>query len=607
MKVRYNICFMTAITSVFIPLAGLAFAQDQEQLSAKTRIENIENGLLPPVLVKGDSGWNIYERMKAYGVPGVSVAVIDDFKIAWAKGYGVKDITTNEPVDENTMFQAASISKSLNATAIMRKVQEGMLSLDEDVNEYLHSWKIPDNDFTANNKVTLANLLSHTAGITVGAHHGYSFGETIPTIQQILRGEFPAVNDPVTVTLEPGKTFNYSGGGTIISQLALMELENMPYPQIMEELILDPLEMTSSTFAQPLPGLFTERAATGHCNNQPVEGRFLIYPDLAAAGLWSTPGDLAKFAIEHQLSLSGKSNKILSQAMEEKMMAPYISDDYGLGFGLYGEKGNYFEHSGGNRGFASILFAHKTDGYGAVIMINSDTFDLIHEILRAVANEYKWKDYLPEPYEIVSVARERLTRYEGRYLINDDNVLKVREAGGRLYVERTGHELSEIFPISDSAFISKKENRRFIFAAGPDKERDTIEIISNDRKIIAPRIGKDKMVPYEYLMAGEIDKAIELYKSIQRSDASNALIEYQRIYRLAETLWFQKKIEEAIALLIVNTELYPDSEEAFRELAEACLMADKKELAIQSYEKILALDPRNKFALEKLKDLKQNK
>jgi CubicO group peptidase (beta-lactamase class C family) len=607
MRIRTTTRFMSVMVSVFIPLASFTFAQQQDQSTVKAHIENIENGLLPPVLVKGDSGWSIDGRMKTYGVPGVSIAVINNFGIAWAKGYGVKDMLTNEPIGENTMFQAASISKSLNATAIMRRVQDGMLSLDADVNDYLHSWKIPANEITATNKVTLANLLSHTGGITVSAQHGYPEGEAIPTISQILRGEFPAINAPVTVDLEPGKTFHYSGGGTIISQLVLMELENKPYPLIMEELILTPLEMTNSTFAQPLPSILTTRAATGHCNGQHIEGEFLIYPGLAAAGLWSTPSDLARFAVEHQLSALGRSNKILTQEMEEKMMTPYISDDYGLGFRIYGEQGTYFEHSGGNRGYASLLFAHKTKGYGAVIMINSDAFDLILEILRAIAKEYKWEDYLPSPYEIVTIAPEKLMRYEDRYLIDDDNVVNVRENGGHLYAERSGHELSEIFPISDSAFISKKENRRFIFIKGPDIDHDMIEIVSHDKTIVAPRIGKDKMVPYEYLLAGEIDRAIELYKSIQQSDASNSLIEYQRIYGLAETLWFQKKMEEAIALLIVNTELYPNSEEAFRELAEACLMIGNKELAIQSYEKLIGLDPQNRYAVEKLRKLRENK
>jgi len=231
MKTKKNIPIMLAFVLAFICWASLTFDKTQEQTDVQSRIEHIENGLLPPVLVKGDPGWNIIERMKEYEVPGVSIAVIENFKIAWAKAYGLKDVSTNEPVTENTMFQAASISKSFNATAIMKRVQEGKLSLDENVNEYLHSWKLPDNEFTARKKVTLANLLSHSGGISVNSFPGYPEGAAIPTILQILRGEFPANNPPVVVEMEPGKTFGYSNGGTIISQLVLMELEKKPYPQ----------------------------------------------------------------------------------------------------------------------------------------------------------------------------------------------------------------------------------------------------------------------------------------------------------------------------------------------------------------------------------------
>ncbi|NIM99874.1 MAG: serine hydrolase [candidate division Zixibacteria bacterium] len=604
MKIKSSTRLILALITVFIPWASFAFAQQQGQSNVQAHIENIENGLLPPILVKGDPGWNIYERMDTHGVPGVSIAVIDNFAIAWAKGYGVKDVLTNEPVTVNTMFQAASISKPLNATAIMKRVQDGMLSLDADVNDYLHSWKIPDNEFTATNKVTLANLLSHTGGTTLRSPQSYAVGEAVPTIQQILRGEFPASNSPVTVDMEPGRNFSYSSGGTIISQLVLMELENKPYPQIMEELVLAPLEMTNSTFAQPLPSVLKDRAAAGHSGGQRIEGKFLIHPDLAAGGLWSTPSDLARFAVEHQLSALGRSNKILTQKMEEKMMTPYISDEYGLGFAIHGD---YFEHFGGTRGFTSLLFGHKTAGYGAIIMINFDNFALVLEILRAIAREYQWEDYLPEPFEIVSIAPEKLTRYAGRYLIEDDNVVNVREDSGRLYAERAGRTPSEIFPISDSEFISKQEPTRFLFTEGPDADHDTLCIVSRGDNKVGPRIGEDKMVPYEYLMAGELDKAIESYKAIQRADSSNYSVSYERIYGLGEALWFKRKYEEAIALLIVNTELYPNSENAFRELAVAYLQIGNKELAIESYERLLELDPRNRSVAEKLRKLREDK
>ena len=587
------------------PKAALTHPQGQKDVLA--RMARVENGLLSPVLVKGDPGWNISERMKFYEVPGVSIAVIENFKIAWAKGYGVKDVLTGESVRENTMFQAASISKSFNATAIMKEVQEGKLSLDANVNDYLQSWKLPENEFTAKNKVTLANLLSHTGGITVSSFSGYPAAAAVPTVQQILRGESPANNPPVAVEMEPGKTFSYSGGGATIAQLVLIELEKKPYPQIMNEFILTPLQMTHSTFAQPLPEALKNQMAAGHSGGQPVDGKFFIYPELAAAGLWSTPTDLAKFAIEHQLSILGRSNKILAPEWEEKMITPYISDNYGMGFNIYGKKGTYFEHSGGNRGFASLLLAHKTKGYGMVVMINSDAFDLILEILRAIANEYEWEDYLPEPYTIVPVPAEKLQRYAGRYLLNDDNVISVNWENGHLRAERSGQEPTEIFPIAENEFISKQENMKLEFLKGAAAAHDTLKILLHGQEFSAPRIGKDKRVPFEYMLAGETDKALELYKAIREMDPQSPLIRYDRLAGQGESLWFQNQREKALLLFRMLTELYPDSEKAFLDLAEISLMAGNKGLAKESYEKLLKVNPQNVKALEKLRELKAEK
>jgi CubicO group peptidase (beta-lactamase class C family) len=589
-----------AVASAASPAAAAA-----PDSAAQARIARVENGLLPPVLVKGESGWSILERMRHYDTPGVSIAVIDGFAVAWARGYGVKDAATREPVVASTLFQAASISKSLNATAILRRVQDGRLSLDADVNDYLRSWRLPDNAYTATAPVTLAHLLSHTGGTTVGSFSGYPAGAPLPTIQRILSGSAPANSPPVVVDAAPGLAFRYSGGGTLIAQLVLMDLERKPYPQIMEEMVLGPLQMTNSTFAQPLPAALRDRAATAHRDGVAVDGRFFVYPELAAAGLWSTPTDLAKFAIEHQLSALGKSNRILSVGMEEKMLTPCIGDEYGLGFGLFGGAGgSYFEHSGGNRGFSSLLFAHKTKGYGAVIMANSDAHDLVLEILRAIAAEYHWEDYLPAPFEIVAVSGDALLRVQGRYLINDDNVLSLTLAEGRLLAARAGSVPAEILPVSDREFISRTEPSRIALCRGAAADPDTMRLTLGGRTLVAIRIGDDRVVPYEHLMAGRVDTAIALYREMQRSDSTNALIAHDRFCGLAERLWSQNRRREAIALLSVNAELHPQSAEAFSELAGGYAAAGERELAIQSYERALALrpdDPTAAAALQKLK------
>ncbi len=353
------------------------------QSNAQGRIDRVESGLLPPIIIKGEVGWAIRDRMKHYKVPGVSVAVINDFKIDWVKAYGVKDIETNEPVTETTLFQAGSISKPVAAMVALKKVEEGKIALDEDINNRLTSWKLPDNEFTAKKKVTLANLLSHTAGLTVHGFPGYKPAATLPTLPQVLDGAAPANTAAVRVNMEPGTKFRYSGGGTTIAQLAIMDIEKKPFPRIAKDTVLDRLKMTSSTYSQPLPDETRKKAASGHkANGSVVKGKIHVYPEMAAAGLWTTPTDLAKFAIEVQLSLMGKSNKVLSRDSAARMVTPYVSDNVGMGF-FVEKHGNalYFGHGGADEGFRAQLLVHKEKGYGAVVMVNSDNGQIMGEII----------------------------------------------------------------------------------------------------------------------------------------------------------------------------------------------------------------------------------
>src|ERR1051325_5262349 len=234
----------------------------QAPASLEGEIKRVETGLIAPFTVKGEPGWSIEERMKFYKVPGLSVAVIKDFKIAWAKGYGVKDVGTKEPITTETLFQAGSISKSVNATIAMKKVEQGKIALDDNINDKLVSWKLPENELTAKSRVTLRKILSHTAGTTVHGFPGYAITDKLPTLPQILDGMAPANTAPIRVDLAPGTQFRYSGGGITISQLALMDIEKKPYPQIANETVLKPLNMTNSTYSQPLPPSWRSTAPT---------------------------------------------------------------------------------------------------------------------------------------------------------------------------------------------------------------------------------------------------------------------------------------------------------------------------------------------------------
>jgi len=298
-------------------------------------------------------------------------------------------------VDTTTLFQAASISKTLTAIAALRLVQDGALQLDEDVNLRLTSWKVPTSQLTAVEKVTLARLLSHSAGVTVSGFPGYRTGSPIPTTEQVLRGEPPANTSKVEVDIVPGNTMRYSGGGYTIVQLLISDVTGKPFADVMREIVLVPAGMSRSTFAQSLPAVRWVEAASGHSRTgTAITGKFYTYPELAAAGLWTTPSDLARFAIEVQRAFDGGSRGILSAGLTRQMLTPR-SDDYGMGFTIAGEGGDrWFAHSGSNVGFRSHLVASVHGGRGAVVMTNGDRgFDLATEILRAIARTYDWPSH----------------------------------------------------------------------------------------------------------------------------------------------------------------------------------------------------------------------
>jgi len=577
----------------------------QAENGPEERIKRVENGLVPPVLIRGDEAWNIHDRMKHYGVPGLSVAVIHNFEIVWTKAYGVKDTETGEPVNDTTMFQAASISKPLNATAVMKLVQDGRISLDEDVNTYLVSWKLPDNEYTAGRKVTVANLLSHTGGTTMSGFPGYAAGAPLPTVQQILGGEEPANTDPVVVNTAPGRAYRYSGGGTTILQLMVTEMAGKPYKEHMRELILDPLGMENSTFEQPLPAELRPKAASAHRNFRgPVEGRYHVYPELAAAGLWTTAGDLARFAIEHQLSLKSGSNLILSAEMEEKMMTPYLSDYYGLGWGVRDLDGEiYFMHTGGNYGFNCTLIAHKRGGYGAVVMANSNAMDLIGEVVRAIAVEYEWEGYINGPHDLFAVPEKTLRRYAGRYELGEDEMALITVVEEHLSVDVTGEKPFELYPISMEEFIRRDHRSRIQFIPGAEPSGDIVRVYGDGPVAMIPRMSSDKRIPFEMVASGDIDEGLDRYREIKAGDGSHRAVTERRLNLLGYELLGKDLVKEAIALFALNVEFYPDSWNVYDSLGEAYLKDGERELAIENYRRSLELNPGNSNGRKVLEEI----
>ena len=358
------------------------------------RIQRIVNGLRPAVADARGGPMRLVDRMNELHVPGVSIAVIHG-GVVQARGFGDATIG-GPPVTPVTLFQAASISKPVTAVAALALVQAGKLDLDGDVNLSLKNWKIPANSFTNQSKVTLRRLLNHSAGITVPTFPGYPAGVPIPSLDDVLNGAPPANTAPIVVDHEPGARFEYSSGGYTIVQQLLVDVTGKPFPKLLEEVVLKPFGMTHSSFLQPLPKNDAQTAATPYREKgAPVPGGPHTYPELAAAGLWTTPTDVAHFALGVLDAWTGRDTSVLSQATTLRMLTPGLGD-YGLGLIVLGASPHRrFLHHGYNDGFISSMIMFE-NGDGAAIMTNGARGgQLAGEIMRSIAAEYDWPDGQP--------------------------------------------------------------------------------------------------------------------------------------------------------------------------------------------------------------------
>ncbi len=343
---------------------------------------------------------DIDQLLKQFNVPGVSIAVIKDFKIEWAKGYGIADVEARTPVTPETMFQAASISKTVAAMTSMRAVQDGRFTLDQDVNMILKSWKLPGGEFTKDRPVTPRGLMSHTSGTGDGfGYPGYSPNAPLPTLVQMADGVPPSNRLRVRLERPPMTGYKYSGGAVMIQELALTDAMGKPLPELARDWVLTPIGMTNSTFEQPLPASRAKQAARAHNRTGARMGDpWHVYPEHAAAGLWTTATDLAKFLIEVQTTLAGRSTRVLSRASMLEMVTPVGVGPYAVGFSVVklGE-GWYFGHGGSNWGFQCAMRAHRLKGYGVVIMTNGDNGGALLSALQdRIQQAYQW-DVLDKP------------------------------------------------------------------------------------------------------------------------------------------------------------------------------------------------------------------
>jgi CubicO group peptidase (beta-lactamase class C family) len=334
----------------------------------------------------------VLKLMRERQIAGLSLAVVENGRIVKTQGYGYADKASKRPVTADTLFQAGSISKPVFATAVLHLVEQGRLSLDADVNTKLIHWKVPENQFTKEKKVTLRGILSHSAGLTVHGVPGFSTNSTVPSVLQILNGSMTGNKPPVYVDYVPGSRMRYSGGGYMVAQQLVVDVTGQSFPQFMAKTVLEPLGMTNSTYAQPLAATLASRAATGYyTNGQPVQGCWYIYPEMATAGLWTTASDLALFEIGIQQAMTGKSKAVISEGMARQMLTRQ-KDNAGLGVFLQWEEKNLvFTQNGQNEGFYAEMVAFANTGQGVVVMTNAnEDSGICKEIIETIGKDHQW-------------------------------------------------------------------------------------------------------------------------------------------------------------------------------------------------------------------------
>jgi CubicO group peptidase (beta-lactamase class C family) len=332
---------------------------------------------------------DINERLKHYNVTGLGMALISNNKISKTSCFGFLEAGSEELICENSIFSACSISKFLTSILVLKLNEEGVLDLDEDVNKKITSWKIPSNKFTQNKKVTLRSLLSHQSGIVdpQGSFGELKFNDDIPTITELLEGRTSYCNESIEVKYIPDSHFQYSDAGFCIIQQLIEDVTGKTFNVLIDEFIFKPLNMKNSTFEHVEK---VRQLSSGHNKDgNVVDGNYPIYPYPAAAGLWTTPSDLAILVIELMNSLKGESKIGLSKSKIKEMISSQGCNEW-VGLGIFlDNSGEKIEISslGWGVGFQSMMISYPYQETGAVIMTNTDLG--VHQLKGIIGDVYK--------------------------------------------------------------------------------------------------------------------------------------------------------------------------------------------------------------------------
>ena len=538
--------------------SSAVFSQTAYSPETLAKIKEVETNIAGNLLLNDERPNTIAERMAKYKVKGMSIAVIHDHKIAWAKGYGWADEAAKKPVTTETLFEPGSISKTLNAVGILKLAQDKKVDLYTDVNTYLTSWKFPYDSLSKGKKITLANLLSHSAGLSVHGFPGHDIKGPIPTIFQVLDGKSPAVTPAVRSEFEPGLKFQYSGGGTSISQVLLTDITKQAYDVWMYENVLKPIGMVNSTYAQP-PAKDKQKlcASAYNSDGKPIANKFHVYPEQAAAGLWMTPSDLCNYIIDLQLAYQGKASKVLSPEMVKLHLTPYNDENAAMGTFIEDHDGvKYFQHSAGNDGFCGIFYGSMEGGDGVVVFLNNEAGRLLSEVVNSVAKAYNWKNFYREPQRKKNIAVDEKTikTYEGIY-VYDNSWSGIGKKDNEYHFYNSG-TFAKMYFTSPTSFFNEE------FAA-------VKAFIKNDQ---------GKILGYTRTVDGK-----EFPKATKIENIDTLKLANQKLTEIGWYLFELKKYPESLAYFKRGVQLYPEDLGMLSNLAHLYLFNNDYKSAMAIY------------------------
>lgn len=420
------------------------------------RIKALEKGLLRQVYFKGQrpEKLRLLDRMTFYKVPGVSLAVMDKFKIEWVRTYGYKDVIDYQKITPETVFQAGELSQPVAAAVTLRLCDKKQLNLEEDVGPYYTEKAFAGKKFRPAERLSfkLSQVLSHSAGFYPWTSTGYQPGAPLPDLTHVLRGEEPAGNFFSLRGFEPRAGVRFSDFNYVLLQLYLEEKTGKKLEELGREEVFEALGLKKTSFGQPV----TDDLAVGHERlGQAVEGKFYRYPELAARGLWTNPSEYLTFLIELMNCAQGKTHGFISSELARAMLSPQV-DGSGFGFRLDGQHEKFkILMKGRTKGYRSAVLIYPALGQGVVVMTNSDNGGvLIEEILHGLSAIYDWPDYKPEEKPLYRLDPSIYAQYVGRYQVNNDYFLDVTYEDYYLIVHPTGQSPTKFYVETQTIFFS---------------------------------------------------------------------------------------------------------------------------------------------------------